>query len=151
MIFLRKNWYWILGILASFFLFIISPILFMIVLVIALVIYFLVVRRRKSKGTSGGLVTTKIRLLRSVSSQGINDLKLSRLCLSIGVGDGVVRIGDRWVSALRIDTLDFSLLRDIMGLGAFISDGGSNYLVIYGESLMRYLLGLTRPLSYLDP
>ncbi|WP_245522563.1 hypothetical protein [Vulcanisaeta distributa] len=77
---------------------------------------------------------TRVKLLRSVSSQGINDLRMSKVCLSIGVGDGIIRVGDRWISALRINALDLSLLRDAINLGALISDNGNNYLVIYGEN-----------------
>ncbi|ADY01771.1 MAG: hypothetical protein ACP5GZ_06025 [Vulcanisaeta sp.] len=133
--FLRKNWYWILGALASFLLFIISPVLFIIVFAVILAIYFLVIRRRRGGVNAEGVVTTRVRVLRSVSSQGVNDLRLSRVCLSVGVGEGVVRIGDRWISALLISTLDYSLLRDIIGLGAVISDNNNHYLVIYGESV----------------
>ncbi len=132
MIFLRRNWYWVLGILASLFLFIISPILFIIVLIIVLVVYFVLIRRGKNKGEES--TVAKVKLLRSVSSKGAHDLRVSRVCVSIGVGDSMVRLGDRWVSALRINALDSSLLRDIMGLGAIISDNNSNYLVIYGDS-----------------
>ncbi|ADN50112.1 hypothetical protein Vdis_0719 [Vulcanisaeta distributa DSM 14429] len=132
--FLRKNWYWVLGILASFLLFIISPILFTIVLIIILIIYFIFIRRRKSEGGVGESTVTRVKLLRSVSSQGINDLRMSKVCLSIGVGDGIIRVGDRWISALRINALDLSLLRDAINLGALISDNGNNYLVIYGEN-----------------
>ncbi len=134
MIFLRRNWYWVLGILVSFLLFIISPILFITVLIIILIIYLIFIRRRRDRRGTEESMVTKVKLLRSVSSQGVNDLRMSRVCLSIGVGDGIVRIGDRWVSALRINTLDISLLRDLVNLGAFISDSNSNYLVIYGES-----------------
>ncbi|WP_243679064.1 hypothetical protein [Vulcanisaeta distributa] len=128
-----------MGILASFLLFIISPpILFIIVIIAVLIIYFVFVRRKRDEGggAEGGSAVAKVRLVRSVSSQGgVGDLRMSRVCLSIGVGDGIVRIGDRWISALRINTMDFSLLRDVIGLGgAFITDSNSNYLVIYGES-----------------
>lgn len=132
--FLRKNWYWILGILASFLLFIISPILFTIILIIILIIYFIFIRRRKNEKSVEELTVTRVKLLRSVSSQDINDLRMSKVCLSIGVGDGIVRVGDRWISALRINALDLSLLRDAINLGALISDNGNNYLVIYGEN-----------------
>ena len=130
--FLRRNWYWVLGILVSFLLFIISPVLFIAVLIIVLVVYFVFIRRGKDKRVES--TVTKIKLLRSVSSRGVHDLRMSKVCISIGVGDGVVRLGDRWISALRIQALDSSLLRDVMGLGAIISDNNSNYLVIYGDS-----------------
>ncbi len=130
--FLRRNWYWVLGILVSLLLFIISPVLFIAALIIALIIYFAIIKRRG--GVREGSTVTRVKLLRSVSSQGVGDLRLSRVCISIGVGDGVVRIGDRWVSALRINALDSSLLHDLINLGAIMSDGGSNYLIIYGES-----------------
>ncbi len=137
--FLRKNWYWVLGILVSFLLFIISPILFTIVLIMILIIYFIFIRHRKSERDVEESMVTRVKLLRSVSSQGINDLRMSRVCLSIGVGDGIVRVGDRWISALQINTLDLSLLRDVINLGAFISDNSSSYLVIYGENPRRSL------------
>ncbi len=132
--FLRRNWYWVLGILVSLFLFIINPVLFVIVLVAILAIYFLVFRRRKPRESTKDTTTT-VRILRSYAVGSASDVRLSKVCFSIGVGDGIIRVSDRWVSALSISTLDLSILREVLNLGAIISDGNSHYLVIYGDNI----------------
>ncbi|BDR92301.1 hypothetical protein [Vulcanisaeta souniana] len=132
--FLRRNWYWVLGILVSLFLFIINPVLFVIVFIAILVIYFLAFRRRKSRGNTKDTTTT-VRILRSYAVGSASDVRLSKVCFSVGVGDNVVRVGDRWVSALSISTLDLLTLREVLNLGAIISDGNSHYLVIYGDNI----------------
>ncbi len=130
---LRRNWYWILGVLVSFLLFIISPILFIIVLSIVLLTYFLIHRRRGSGNK--GVTESRVRVVRSYGVMNTSDVKVSRVCLGVGIGDSVVRIGDNWVSALAVSALDQSLMRDAVGLGAVIIDGNNNYLVIYGNDI----------------
>jgi hypothetical protein len=133
--FLRRRWYWILGVIVAFTLFIINPLLFVFIIAVSLLVYFLFFRRRRREEGVGNTVRVKVGVVRDYGVFDIGNLRLRKVCFSVGVGDGVVRVGDNWIAALWLGFLDSALMSSIAGLGALISDGSDNYLVIYGSDV----------------
>nr|KJR71477.1 MAG: hypothetical protein TU36_07750 [Vulcanisaeta sp. AZ3] len=131
--FLRRRWYWVLSILASILLFIISPILFAIVIVIILLVYF-IIHKHKNKGNNGA-AEVKVKIVRNYNTFNANNLRSSKVCFNVGLGDAIVSIGDRWVSALSLSALDSSLLHEISELAAIVIDGANHYLVVYDNDV----------------
>jgi hypothetical protein len=146
--FLRRRWYWILGILTAFVLFLISPILFVVTTAVLLLVYFLAFRRRSKTGDAS-VTRVRVGVVRSYDTLDINDLKSSKVCFNVDIGDWIVRIGDNWISALWLGFLDSSLMGDVAGLGAIINDGNDHYLVIYGNDINDVLVRLNTAVELL--